>query len=112
MTDAGSSEEKMMELESEVETLKETIAEHEEKAEAKRMVDFVKLKDAINSSAKEVLDAIKPVIEKYEEPGRAAVSKVERRVADNPFLSVVIAFGAGIVIGKLLDYHCCRKEEE
>jgi len=112
MADVSGNEEKIMELESEVGSLKEALAEHEETTEAKRIIDFAKLKDAISASAKEIIDAIKPVIEKYEEPGKAAVSKVERKVADNPFLSVVLAFGAGIVIGKLLDCHCSRKEEE
>ena len=95
MTEVKTSEDVIMELKAEIEALKCAIAEQQEKAEAKRM-----------------LAAVKPVIEKYEEPGRAAVAKVGTRVSDNPFLSVVIAFGAGIVIGKLLDYCCWRSEEE
>ena len=64
--------------------------------------------------ALKVIEAIKPIVAKYEEPSRAAVAKVGGKVADNPFLSVVVAFGAGIVIGKLLDLCCrgCGEEEE
>ncbi len=112
MTEANHSEEIITELETEIEALKSALAEHEETSEAKRVIDFAKLKNAISDSAKDVLDTIKPVIEKFEEPSRAAVAKVGNRVSDNPFLSIIIAFGAGIVIGKILDCQCCRKEEE
>lgn len=58
------------------------------------------------------MEAIKPVIAKYEEPSRAAVAKVGGKVSDNPFLSVVVAFGAGIVIGTILNYCCGGRGEE
>ena len=90
MTEVNKSEDVVMELKAEIEALK----------------------CAMDDGAKSLLAAVRPVIEKYEEPGRAAVAKVGTRVSDNPFLSVVIAFGAGIVIGKLLDYCCWRAEEE
>ena len=112
MTEVKTSEDVIMELKAEIEALKCAIAEQQEKAEAKRIIDFNKVKNTLDDGAKSLLAAVKPVIEKYEEPGRAAVAKVGTRVSDNPFLSVVIAFGAGIVIGKLLDYCCWRAEEE
>ena len=112
MTEVKTSEDVIMELKTEIEALKCAIAEQQEKAEAKRVIDFNKVKSTLDDGAKTLLAAVKPVIEKYEEPGRAAVAKVGTRVSDNPFLSVVIAFGAGIVIGKLLDYCCWRPEEE
>ena len=112
MTEVKTSEDVIMELKAEIEALKWAIAEQQEKAEAKRIIDLNKIKGTLDEGAKSLLAAVKPVIEKYEEPGRAAVAKVGTRVSDNPFLSVVIAFGAGIVIGKLLDYCCWRSEEE
>lgn len=97
---------KIEELEAEVAALKNALAAQHTAAETKRVVDFDKIKSAIDSSAKTVLEAVKPVVAKYQEPGRAAVEKVGGKVSENPFLSVVAAFGAGIVIGKLLELAC------
>jgi len=104
-------DERIMELEAEIADLKKELEEHKEAAEAKHLIDFEKVKSAIDDSAHGVLNAIRPVIEKYEEPGRMAVAKVGNKVSDNPFLSVIVSFGAGIVIGKILD-SCCRRGEE
>ncbi|NLX84996.1 MAG: hypothetical protein GXZ00_05220 [Synergistaceae bacterium] len=112
MTDFNTSEDAIAELKTEIEALKSTIAEQQEKAEAKSIVYFNKVKNTLDDGAKSLLAAVKPVLERYEEPGRAAVEKVGTRVSDNPFLSVVVAFGAGIVIGKLLDLCCIHTEEE
>ena len=112
MTEFNNNEDVIMELKAEIEALKNAISEQQEKAEAKSVVYFNKIKNTFDDGAKSLLAAVKPVLEKYEEPGRVAVEKVGTRVSDNPFLSVVIAFGAGIVIGKLLDYSCWRPEEE
>ena len=112
MTDIKTSEDAIMELKAEIEALKCALAEQQEKAEAKSIVYFNKVKNTLDDGAKSLRAAVKQVIEKYEEPGREAVAKVGTRVSDNPFLSVVIAFGAGIVIGKLLDFCCWRAEEE
>ena len=78
----------------------------------RKYFDIEKIRSAIDDGTKSVIEAIKPVVEKYEEPSRAAVARVGGKVSDNPFLSVVVAFGAGIVIGKILDCCCCRDYEE
>lgn len=111
MTEGKNNDERIVELEAEIEELKNALAEHQEKNEAKRLIDFNKVKTAIDDSARGIMAAVKPVIEKYEEPGRAAVAKVGNRVSDNPFLSVMVAFGVGIVIGKIIDCCCCGKED-
>ncbi|MDD4159834.1 MAG: hypothetical protein PHO18_02685, partial [Synergistaceae bacterium] len=76
MTDVKTSEDVILELKAEIEALKCAFAEQQEKAEAKRIIDFNKVKSTLDDGAKTLLAAVKPVIEKYEEPGRAAVSKV------------------------------------
>jgi len=103
---AEDSEQRVAELEAEIATLKDALAAQQESA-PKKYVDFEKIKSAVDAGSQKVIEAIKPIVAKYEEPSRAAVAKVGGKVADNPFLSVVVAFGAGIVIGKLLDL-CCR----
>lgn len=111
MMEENNNQQRVVDLEAEVEALKGALEEQQQTAETKRLIDFAKVKGAVDEGAKKVLEAIKPVIEKYEEPSRAAVAKVGGKVSDNPFLSVIVAFGAGIIIGKVLDC-CCRHEEE
>lgn len=108
MTEA--SEQRIIELEAEVAALKDALAAQQE-AGAKKYFDLDKVRTAIDEGTRNVIDAVKPLVEKYEEPSRAAVEKVGGKVSDNPFLSVVVAFGAGIVIGKILDC-CCRGCDE
>lgn len=112
MTDINS-EQRIAELEAQILVLKDALAAQHEELEAKRSIDFDKVKKAVDNSAQTVLNAVRPIIERYEEPSRAAVAKVGSKVSDNPFLSVVVAFGAGIVIGELLKCCCrCDCEEE
>ena len=106
-------EQRIAELEAQLLLLKDALASQQAEAEANRKFDFGKVKDAIDDSAKSVMEFVRPVIDKYEEPGRAAVEKVSTKVSDNPFLSVTVAFGAGIVIGTVLNYCCkCGRDEE
>lgn len=110
MTEA--SEQRIIELEAEVAALKDALAAQQDNAvNTRKYFDIDKIRSAIDDGTKSVIEAIKPVVEKYEEPSRAAVARVGGKVSDNPFLSVVVAFGAGIVIGKILDC-CCRGYEE
>lgn len=69
-----------------------------------RKVSFDKLKETLGSGSDYILNTIRPIIEKYENPSRQVAEKVETKVAENPFLSLVVAFGAGIVIGSLLNF--------
>ena len=110
---AEDSEQRIAELEAEIATLKDALAAQQESS-PKKYVDLEKIKNAVDASSQKVIEAIKPILAKYEEPGRAAAAKVGGKVSENPFLSVVVAFGAGIMIGKLLDLCCrgCGEEEE
>ena len=100
-------EERIAELEAKIQELEGALGAQNESEEKKHLVDFAKVKGAIDSSAEYVLNAIRPVMERYEEPSKAAVAKVGGKVSENPFLSVAVAFGAGIVIGTVLNY-CCK----
>ncbi|MGI6442949.1 MAG: hypothetical protein GXZ13_06565 [Synergistaceae bacterium] len=86
-------------LKNEIRALKEHI-----EGNAVKKLDFDKLKEKLGSGSDYVLNAIRPIIEKYENPSRQMAEKVETKVAENPFLSLVVAFGAGIVIGSLLNF--------
>ena len=107
---AEDSEQRVAELEAEIATLKDALAAQQESGQ-KKYFDLEKIKNAVDAGSQKVLEAIKPIVSKYEEPSRAAVARVGGKVSDNPFLSVVVAFGAGIVIGKILDC-CCRSYNE
>ena len=109
MTDINS-EERIAELEAQVKALQNALTV-QQSTETKPLIDFKKVKSAIDDGSEYVIKAMRPLIEKYEEPSKAAVAKVETKVSDNPFLSVAVAFGAGIVIGTVLNY-CCKKSSE
>ena len=97
------SEQRIEELETEIAALKNALAAQDKAAQARRVVDFAKVRKAIDDSAKNVMDTVKPIVVKCSEPGRAAAEKVGATVSDNPIVSVVAAFGIGIIIGKLLE---------
>ncbi|MDO5562353.1 MAG: hypothetical protein Q4F74_01935 [Synergistaceae bacterium] len=80
-------------------------------AKVESKVDLTKIKNALNGGTDYVLNAIRPVIDKYEQPTKEAVAKAGGKVSDNPFLSVAVAFGAGIIIGTVLN-HCCKSSDD
>ncbi len=55
MTEVNKSEDIIMELKAEIEALKCAIAEQKEKAEAKRIIDFNKVKNTLDDGAKTLL---------------------------------------------------------
>lgn len=72
-------------------------------AAASDKLNFEKLKEKVGSGSDYILNAIKPIIEKYEEPGRQVVEKVETKVSESPFISVAAAFGVGVMVGTILN---------
>lgn len=103
--------ERIEELEAELADLKEVLEGYKEEAEDAVETKIEKVRSVLEAKADDLMASVKPVLDKYEESGKAAVGKVGDKVADNPFMSVVVAFGAGIVIGKLLDM-CCKENRE
>lgn len=58
---------------------------------------------AANSARKQVAEGAARVGETVRESAHAAQAATERSIADHPMASVAMAFGIGMVIGRLLD---------
>ena len=65
-------------------------------------------------------EAVEPIVKRANvrigDPTREAVARVEEKISIHPFAAVMIALGAGLVVGKLLDtgphYRTVKAEKE
>ncbi|PSF05086.1 hypothetical protein C7H09_15890 [Marinobacter fuscus] len=65
------------------------------------------LRDEIRRESQEALDQVRQkgdaALNRARDAGDRAVNEVEHRIEERPFLSVVLMFLAGVLVGKLLD---------
>lgn len=65
------------------------------------------LRDEIRQESKEALDQVRQrsdeAIARAKDAGNNAVQGVEHQIEERPFLSIIIIFLAGILVGKLLN---------
>ncbi len=65
------------------------------------------LKDEISRETRSVLDQLRKrgddALNRATEAGSKGVESVEHKIEERPFLSIILMFLAGIVVGKLLD---------
>ena len=100
-------EEKIACLESRIEVLQsvvDSILEREHEENQAKVLDVDKLKDAFSTGSDYVLNAVRPVVEKYEASGKEAVEKVENKVTESPLASIAAAFGIGIALGAVINF--------
>lgn len=94
---------RMEEMKAEIAALKELLAEKKDEA-VSRIPD---IKSMVEEGFAKVSDAIRPLAEEANRrignPTKEAVSRVEEKIAVHPFAAVMIALGAGLVVGKMLD---------
>lgn len=91
--------ESFVELQEELQEIKEAAAETMADSNCK----LHKLKDELHGKTRELIDEITPILEKYRDSGKEVVYKVEDKIIEKPLPALMIAFAAGLVIGKLLD---------
>ena len=105
---------KIQEMQSEISSLRAQLAEKAETGKAsdiKAMFEegFAKLHEAVEPIVKRAND-------KIGEPTREVVARMEEKIAIHPFAAVMIALGAGLIVGKLLDngprYQTVKVEKE
>lgn len=121
--------ERMEEMKLEIAALKEALAEKAEAAEkcepeenGFQHLDLHKIKGMLEEGFEKLNAALHPLLEKtgqkISEPTRAAVAKVEEKISVKPLTAVVIALGAGFILGKMCalaahHYHCdCYDDDE
>jgi len=65
------------------------------------------LKDEISRETRSVLDQLRKrgddALNRATEAGSKGVESVEHKIEERPFLSIILMFLAGIVVGKMLD---------
>lgn len=65
------------------------------------------LRDEIRRESREAFDQVKQrgdeAIHRARDAGSKAVDDVEHRIEERPFLSIIIMFLAGLLVGRLLD---------
>lgn len=97
--------EQMETMKREIKSLREKLAEKEAKV-INNNPDLGKIKEMLEEGFAKVTDAVRPVIEaanhKIGEPAKAVASRVEDHIVVHPFMSIVCALGAGLIIGKLM----------
>ncbi len=68
--------------------------------------DMAALTDTLKGMAAERghqgADALKGAAAATEEQAKAAIQSVENHISERPFASVLVAFGAGLLLGRLL----------
>jgi ElaB/YqjD/DUF883 family membrane-anchored ribosome-binding protein len=91
------------EMKAEIAALRIMLAEKREKPadkapEIRSMLEdgFAKVSDAIRPLAREVSRGIG-------RPARSVVTNIEEKIALNPLAAIMVALGAGLVVGKALD---------
>lgn len=92
-------------LHEDIEELKEKVREIGEDTTEEGMRRLDRLHQQLHVKAGELMEAYAPLLEKYRESGKAAVRNVEAKVAEKPLSALLLAFGAGVIIGTLCRCH-------
>lgn len=91
------------ELKEEIATLKAKLHEKEKRVEG----HIPEIKEMIEEGFEKVSDAVRPFAKEAEhaiaEPTKEIMSLIEERINARPFTAMLVALGAGFVIGRLLD---------
>lgn len=105
-------EEEIETLKRELNEMKESVQEYAEDALSEGGRKFRGFKKELRGKTENLLDEITPIIEKYRDSGKEIVYKVEDKIIEKPVTSLLLAFVAGLAVGKLLDSgrRCCRHD--
>ncbi len=99
------------EMKREISSLKEQLEEKRREIARQTGPELSHVKEMIEEGLAKVAETVKPVMgeanRKIAEPTVAAVRTLEKSIAAHPFAAILIAAGAGLVIGKV-----CRLSEQ
>ncbi len=65
--------------------------------------EAVRTKSAVGEMAQALIDEVRTAFESAKGKGKSSVEAVEHKIGDRPFVSLLTAFGTGIILGKMLD---------
>ena len=83
-------------VKADLQTLREDLAKLSRSVAEGQKNSFNSFRDELRREGQEALDSARGV-------GEKAMHDVEERITERPFLTVIILFLAGLVVGKLLD---------
>lgn len=86
-------------LHKDIEALTEKCKELGEDATDEGKRTMRKLQNQLYAKTDELMEAYAPIIQKYKDSGKEMVRNVEAKVAEKPLPALLVAFGAGLVIG-------------
>lgn len=86
-----------------LEEMKEDILDYVGESARESECGFRQMKRELRRKTDGLVEELAPIIDKYKNSGKEAVAKVEDTIAEKPITSLLLAFTAGIIIGKLLD---------
>jgi len=63
-----------------------------------------RFRETLEDVVRRVGDVVRSGFERLADPGRRAMEKAETKVAENPVGSLLVAFGAGVALGKVVGF--------
>lgn len=101
MTQNGREMENIDKLQEEIDELKDSMKKYAEDLTDEGKHKLSRLHEQLHRKHEELIEHYGPIFEKYRESGKEMVHHVEEKVAEKPLTALLLAFGAGIVIGSL-----------
>lgn len=105
--EAKSSQDEYKQVKEDLQALREDLAKLSKSVADGQKSNISNLRDEIRRESKEAFDQVRKrgdeAFNQARDAGSKAVHGVEHRIEERPFLSIVIMFLAGLLVGKLLD---------
>ncbi|MDY6816517.1 MAG: hypothetical protein SV598_11710 [Pseudomonadota bacterium] len=105
--EAKSSQEEYKQVQQDLQQLREDLANLTHAVTESQKSNISSLRDEIRRESREAFDRVRKTgndtLNRAKDAGDKAVDEVEHKIEERPFLSIVIMFLVGILVGKLLD---------
>ncbi|RBP30640.1 ElaB/YqjD/DUF883 family membrane-anchored ribosome-binding protein [Marinobacter pelagius] len=102
-----SSQDEYRQLQQDLKQLREDLANLTRSVTESQKSNISNLRDEILREGHEAFDQVRKTgndaMNRAKDTGAKAVNEVEHKIEERPFLSIVIMFLAGVLVGKLLD---------
>lgn len=105
--EAKSAQSEYDQVKDDIRLLREDLAKLTKSVTDSQKSNISSLRDEIRRESREALDRVRKTgdeaLNSARDVGEKAVHDVEHRIEERPFLSIIIMFLAGLLVGKLLD---------
>lgn len=105
--EAKNSQDEYNQVKQDLQTLRDDLSKLTQAVSEGQKNNISSLRDEIRRESRDVFDQVKKrgdeALNRAKETGDKAVNDVENRIEDRPFLSILIMFLAGVLVGKLFD---------